>query len=601
MSMELAIAMKALKEAKNLEGSIEDVVRKYMEENPVTIDDTLTKANMAADAKTTGDKIKSAIDKIYNARVLQATSKKEVDTLFVEWWNYQYDSTHSKSEMLERWFGTVLNDSRVHGEKQPLYTKSTSVIGELTDDSTGFVCTPSTETTAGNDPFAHLPQFWCLEVSAEKNADGSHAVYYVEHIDDTADVRSGEHLCWVLQKNTYKREWQDNEYKYLKTRCHPAPGYKRWPEGKDKTGKVHEYIAHPKYYAGIGPDGKITCGTGLAPVNSTSHSTGVTKWRARGPQYSGASGSLIKFLDTMTRLKYGKKGNSGTITGCVSFYEYYRSGIKEIGPNFVGMTNYVELFKSDMIAYGKNTLILWLIGFVPQIVVALVLANWFTDARLKIHKLQFFKVVIYLPNLIMASAFALLFFTLFSNSGPVNSILQSIGLISQPIDFMGSVFGTRSLIGFMNFLMWFGNTTIMLMAAVMGISTEVFEAADIDGCNAIQRFFYITLPGIRPILAYTLITSIIGGLQMFDVPQILTNGQGNPDRTSMTLIMFLNNHLKSKNYGMAGALSVYLFIVSGILCFFVYRMTNDTDPDGSKAAAKKAAKEAKRKKKEEAR
>ena len=54
---------------------------------------------------------------------------------------------------------------------------------------------------------------------------------------------------------------------------------------------------------------------------------------------------------------------------------------------------------------------------------------------------------------------------------------------------------------------------------------------------------------------------------MFDVPQILTNGQGSPDRTSMTLIMFLNNHLKSRNYGMAGALSVFLFIVSGILCF----------------------------------
>jgi len=81
---------------------------------------------------------------------------------------------------------------------------------------------------------------------------------------------------------------------------------------------------------------------------------------------------------------------------------------------------------------------------------------------------------------------------------------------------------------------------------------------------------------------------------MFDVPQILTNGQGNPDRTSMTLIMFLNSHLKSKNYGMAGALSVYLFIISGILCFFVYRMTNDNDPDGSKKAAKKRAKEERR-------
>lgn len=277
-----------------------------------------------------------------------------------------------------------------------------------------------------------------------------------------------------------------------------------------------------------------------------------------------------------------------------SFYEYYRSGIKEIGPNFIGIANYLSLLKSDMLKYSANTLILWVIGFVPQIVIALVLACWFTDARLKIHGQQFFKVVIYLPNLIMASAFALLFFTMFSTNGPINSILMSLGWVKNPIDFMGSVIGTRSLVGFMNFLMWFGNTTIMLMAAVMGISMDIFEASELDGCNSIKRFFYITLPLIRPILAYTLITSIIGGLQMFDVPQILTNGQGNPDRTSMTLIMFLNSHLKSKNYGMAGALSVYLFIVSGILCMIVYKMTNDTDPDGSKKVAKKKAKEERR-------
>lgn len=77
---------------------------------------------------------------------------------------------------------------------------------------------------------------------------------------------------------------------------------------------------------------------------------------------------------------------------------------------------------------------------------------------------------------------------------------------------------------------------------------------------------------------------------MFDVPQILTNGQGNPDRTSMTLIMFLNSHLESRNYGMAGALSVYLFIVSGILCFFVYRITNGSSDDGTKAEKKKLRK-----------
>jgi len=271
-----------------------------------------------------------------------------------------------------------------------------------------------------------------------------------------------------------------------------------------------------------------------------------------------------------------------------SFYEFYRSGIKEIGPNFIGLENYKSLLQSDMLKYAGNTFILWIIGFIPQIVIALLLASWFVDIRLKIRGKQFFKVVIYLPNLIMASAFAMLFFTLFSTNGPINSIFMSIGVIKKPIDFMGTVFGTRSLIGLMNFLMWFGNTTIMLMAAIMGISTDIFEASEIDGCNSIQRFFKITLPLIRPILAYTLITAIIGGLQMFDVPQILTNGQGTPDRTSMTLIMFLNSHLKSRNYGMAGALSVYLFIVSAILCFFVYRITNNNDPDGSKAAARKS-------------
>ena len=263
-----------------------------------------------------------------------------------------------------------------------------------------------------------------------------------------------------------------------------------------------------------------------------------------------------------------------------SFYEYYRSGIKEIGPNFVGWANYAELLKSDMVTYGKNTLILWVIGFIPQIVVALVLANWFTDARLKIHKLQFFKVVIYLPNLIMASAFSMLFFTLFAESGPINSLLIQMGFITEPYKFLSNVGSTRGLIAFMNCLMWFGNTTILLMAGMMGIDTSLFEAAEVDGATSTQVFFRITLPLLRPILVYVLITSLIGGLQLFDVPQILTNGTGNPVRSTMTLIMFLNNHLYSKNYGMAGAVSVVLFIITGILSIVVFKLTGNDNRKG---------------------
>ena len=81
---------------------------------------------------------------------------------------------------------------------------------------------------------------------------------------------------------------------------------------------------------------------------------------------------------------------------------------------------------------------------------------------------------------------------------------------------------------------------------------------------------------------------------MFDVPQILTGGQGAPDRTTMTLIMYLNNHLQAKNYGMAGALSVFLFIISGALCWIVFKMNTDPDPDGSKFAAKRARNAAKK-------
>ncbi len=260
-----------------------------------------------------------------------------------------------------------------------------------------------------------------------------------------------------------------------------------------------------------------------------------------------------------------------------SFFEYYRSGLKIIGPNPVGFANYEALFASDFPKYAGNTIIMWLLGFVPQIIVSLILAAWFTDIRLRIKGKQFFKVVIYMPNLIMASAFAMLFFALFSDNGPVNHALVSAGLLEQPFRFLSSVWGTRGLVGLMNFLMWFGNTTILLMAAVMGINPALFEAAELDGCTPRQTFFRITLPMIRPILVYVLITSMIGGLQMFDVPQILTNGKGTPDRTSMTLIMYLNNHLFSKNYGMAGAVSVILFIIVAILCLVVYFTLNSED------------------------
>ncbi len=261
-----------------------------------------------------------------------------------------------------------------------------------------------------------------------------------------------------------------------------------------------------------------------------------------------------------------------------SFFENYMSGLKKIGPNFVGLKNYISLFQTgDLGTYTANTMIMWVMGFVPQIIVSLLLGAWFTNPQLRLKGQRFFKTVIYLPNLIMASAFAMLFFTLFADSGPINSMLLQAGIIKEQYSFMSHVWSVRTLVAFMNFLMWFGNTTILLMAGMMGIDQSLFEAAEVDGATSNQIFFKITLPLLRPILVYVMITSLIGGLQMFDVPQILTNGSGDPMRSSMTLIMYLNKHLYSKNYGMAGALSVMLFIITGILSLIVFKFTNSKE------------------------
>jgi len=240
----------------------------------------------------------------------------------------------------------------------------------------------------------------------------------------------------------------------------------------------------------------------------------------------------------------------------------------------------------NMARYFGNTLIMWIIGFIPQILVSLLLAIWFTSTELRLKGQRFFKTVIYMPNLIMAAAFSMLFYAMLSQNGPVNNLLISwyhkmnahaieAGTMAEmePVRFFTSTAWSRGIVGLINFLMWYGNTTILLMAGVLGIDNSIFEAARIDGAGPFKTFFTITLPLLLPIFVYVLITSLIGGIQMFDVPQILTNGSGAPDRTTMTIIMKLNKHLANKNYGPAGITSILVFAITAVLSGFVYKST----------------------------
>lgn len=281
-------------------------------------------------AKAANDKI----DAIYNSLVKKAETADEVNQLFKDWWNANWeDGSSTYNDMLERWFGKVLDDDKVYGVKLPLFETSTSPQGEYIEDSVGLTITNSTDEEVGQNDFAKTPQFWCVEVAAEKNADGSHTIYACEFIDDIDVVRNGgpdngKHLVWVLQKNTYVREYEESGYSYIKIQCHPADGFVQWPQGTDRTGHTYSYIANPKYAAGIDDEGNIGCRTGLKPTCYMSMDETIQAWRARGPQYSGSSACFYKWAYIMYALLNAKKGED---VGCNNYNYQYAATVSESG------------------------------------------------------------------------------------------------------------------------------------------------------------------------------------------------------------------------------------------------------------------------------
>lgn len=266
-----------------------------------------------------------------------------------------------------------------------------------------------------------------------------------------------------------------------------------------------------------------------------------------------------------------------TQTFYYSFFEYFKSGSGAwIGPNFVGIDNFAQIFSGYNGAFFKylvNTILLWILGAIPQFVIALLLAVWFTDSRLKIKGQPFFKAVIYMPNLVMASALGYLLLAFSSSDvGPIWFLLKQIGMVTGTDRLMDSEIYVRVIVVFMNVLLWFGNTTLLLMSGIMGIDESVFESARLDGASSWRTFRSITFPLLLPIFIYVFITSMIGGIQLFDTVYIFTQGSGGLNESSYTLMMWLRSLIAtSKNYGMSGALSVVLFVITGILSFFVFR------------------------------
>ncbi len=268
-----------------------------------------------------------------------------------------------------------------------------------------------------------------------------------------------------------------------------------------------------------------------------------------------------------------------------------------------GMGRRAKAMQDLFLTSFKNTLILWFGNFIPQILLSLLLAVWFTDSKLHIPGVGFFKVVMYLPNIITAASVAALFMRFISNSqlSAINTLLLNAG--NDPVSFEASAAWSRGIVMFIQTWLWFGNTMIMMMSGIMGINPSLFEAAAIDGASSGQVLRKVTLPLLRPMVVYTLITSMIGGLQMFDIPYLYHTGAGKINANLRTVAVFVYEQFRAgakvhqPDYGIAGAASVILFIITAALGILVFRMNRDEDEHRKKQERKALVKEYKKQQK----
>jgi len=254
--------------------------------------------------------------------------------------------------------------------------------------------------------------------------------------------------------------------------------------------------------------------------------------------------------------------------------------------------NFETILKNkSFITSLQNTIVIFILNFIPQLALALLLTAWFTSPRCKIRGQGFFKVIFYMPNIITAATIAMLFNVLFGfPTGPINDLVVSLGIKNQPFYFAQNGTWAKGIVAFIQFWMWYGYTAIIFISGVLGINPEIFEAAEIDGANNRQTFWKITLPNLKSIMLYMLVTSLIGGLGMYDIPRMFLNG--GPNNKTLTASVFIYNQAFSGSYlyARAAAASLIVFIVIIILSAIVFYMMRDKDAIKQKKLDKAAEK-----------
>lgn len=231
--------------------------------------------------------------------------------------------------------------------------------------------------------------------------------------------------------------------------------------------------------------------------------------------------------------------------------------------------NYLNILRDKQLLSAISNTIFFSVVVVPsQTIISLFMAYTLASKDVKFKKV--FRLIYFLPTLTSSAALTLIFMFIFNQNGPVNSFLLNLHIINSPINFINDPNWTLKVIMVMNTWSTVPYFMTIYLASLVDLPASLYEAAEIDGANAIEKLRYITIPYLRPITTYVILSGIIGTFQMFDQSYIFSGGTGGPANSTLTVSLLIYQYAFGQNNQMGYA--AVLAITLAIIIFIVTRI-----------------------------
>lgn len=241
-------------------------------------------------------------------------------------------------------------------------------------------------------------------------------------------------------------------------------------------------------------------------------------------------------------------------------------------PRFIGLQNYVELFTQDryFLQSLRNTTLFVLMGMGIGPTLGLLTAILLNQ---KVHFQSFFRTIYYLPVMTSLVVVSTIWVMLYNQNGLFNALMEMIGL--QPVGWLSNPNVALFSVTIASIWQGFGFETVIFLAALQSIPKELYEAAMMDGATAMQKFWYITVPSLRYVIAFVYIYGVIGSYQVFDQVFVMTNG--GPVHSTSTVVYYLYSKFLDLRLGYASAIAYILFAVLVIFSYFELRLSREKE------------------------